>query len=80
MKLCGIDHHPPLTMLLPEKIRVAIDILARYDMAPGKVVPRWYRFYLKFKPDTPPPLFDASKGALRSRSKSSWLLMLIMGS
>ena len=38
-------------MLLPEKIRVAIDILARYDMAPGKLVPRWYRFYLKLKPD-----------------------------
>ena len=67
-------------MLLPEKIRVAIDIFARYDMAPGKVVPRWYRLYLKFKADTPPPPFGASKGALRSRSKSSRLLMSIMGS
>ena len=50
-------------MQLPEKIRVAIEILARYDVAPRKVVPRWYRLYLKFKPGTPPPLFGASKGA-----------------
>ncbi len=49
-------------MTLPANIQTAITVLAHYDIAEATVAPFWYRQFLRFKPDTPPPLFGASRG------------------
>lgn len=47
-------------MHLPEKVQSAIQTLAQYDIPTSTVAPFWYRQYLRFKPDTPPPLWGAT--------------------
>jgi len=47
---------------LPPKIQTAIDVLRRYEVASESVAPPVYRAYLRFRPSTPPPLWDASPG------------------
>lgn len=49
-------------MRLPEKVETAIKVLAAFDMAPNTVAPWCYRQFLRFRPNTPPPLWAASKG------------------
>lgn len=49
-------------MTLPPKVQTAIDILAQYEISADVVAPFWYRQFLRFMPDTPPPLFKASRG------------------
>lgn len=49
-------------MQLPDKVQSAIYSLGQYEIAPSSVAPFWYRQYLRFKPDTAPPLWGASKG------------------
>ncbi|MEI6737319.1 MAG: hypothetical protein WCL29_02455, partial [Pseudomonadota bacterium] len=46
----------------PDKVQTAIDVLGQYEISTSDVAPFWYRQYLRFKPDTPPPLWGASKG------------------
>jgi hypothetical protein len=49
-------------MQLPDKVQTAIHAMAQYDMPIATVAPFWYRQYLRFKPETPPPLWGASQG------------------
>ena len=49
-------------MQLPDKVQTAIHTMGQYDVAPSSVAPFWYRQYLRFRPQTPPPLWGASKG------------------
>ena len=49
-------------MLLPDKVQNAIKIVGQYDIPPASVAPFWFRQYLRFRPQTPPPLWGASKG------------------
>jgi hypothetical protein len=49
-------------MQLPDKVRTAIHTMGQYEIAPSSVAPFWYRQYLRFRPETPPPLWGASKG------------------
>jgi Histidine kinase len=44
------------------KVQTAIDLLGKFDIAPNDVAPSFYRFYLRYQPETPPPLFDANAG------------------
>jgi len=50
-------------MVLPEKVHLAVGKLAVYGLTASQIAPRWYRWYLRFHPETPPPLFGANKGA-----------------
>ncbi len=50
------------TANLSEKVQAAIDVLGQYEIPPSSVAPFWYRQYLRFKPETPPPLWGASRG------------------
>ena len=49
-------------MQLPEKIPTAIRVLGQFNISPDRVVPFYYRLFLRLSPDTPPPLWGASKG------------------
>lgn len=49
-------------MKLPAKVQTAVDVLTAFDVHPNLVVPLTYRLYLKRHPDTPPPLWGASRG------------------
>ncbi|OYV02292.1 MAG: hypothetical protein CFE45_01005 [Burkholderiales bacterium PBB5] len=49
-------------MQLPDKVQTAIHTMGQYEIAPSSVAPFWYRQYLRFRPETPPPLWGASKG------------------
>ena len=49
-------------MQLPEKVQSAVHTMAQYEIAPSSVAPFLYRQYLRFRPETPPPLWGASKG------------------
>ena len=49
-------------MKLPTKVQTAVDTLTAFDVHPNLVAPLAYRLYLKIYPDTPPPLWGASKG------------------
>jgi Histidine kinase len=48
-------------MPFPPKVETAIAVLGRYGIPRHVVAPPLYRLYLRFKPDTPPPLFGATK-------------------
>jgi|GEM_PF-6422794 len=48
-------------MTLPVKVQTAIALFAQYDIAADAVAPFWYRQFLRYRPDTPPPLFGASR-------------------
>jgi signal transduction histidine kinase len=50
-------------MKLPERVEAAIEILKPYQIDRHQIAPLWYQWFLQFRPTTPPPLFDASKGA-----------------
>jgi signal transduction histidine kinase len=52
-------------MSLPPQILHTIDTLGARAIRPGVVAPLWFRVYLRWRPLTPPPLFDASPGAWR---------------
>jgi two-component sensor histidine kinase len=47
-------------MTLPTKVQTAVETLAQYDVSHSIVAPRLYRFFLRWKPETPPPIWDAS--------------------
>lgn len=49
-------------MQLPDKVQTAIQVLGQFDMSPARVAPLGYRQFLRFRPDTPPPLWGASVG------------------
>jgi hypothetical protein len=49
-------------MKLPDKVITAITLITRYEIQESRVAPFWYRQYLRYQPDTPPPLFGASRG------------------
>lgn len=49
-------------MKLPDKVFTAVNVLNRYEISENRVAPFWYRQFLRYKPDTPPPLFGASRG------------------
>ena len=49
-------------MQLPDKVQAAIHTLGQYEITPGSVAPFWFRQYLRLKPDTPPPIWGATKG------------------
>lgn len=49
-------------MQLPDKVQAAIHTLGQYEITPGSVAPFWFRQYLRFKPDTPPPIWGATTG------------------
>lgn len=49
-------------MSLPPKVEAAINVLGQFDVRPHVVAPLSYRAYLRFRPDTPPPLWGASGG------------------
>lgn len=49
-------------MQLPDKVQTAIKVLGTFDMAPNSIAPWRYRQFLRLRPDTPPPLWGASKG------------------
>ncbi|OYT91815.1 MAG: hypothetical protein CFE43_11185 [Burkholderiales bacterium PBB3] len=49
-------------MQLPDKVQTAIHTLGQYDVPPSSVAPFWYRQFLRIRPQTPPPLWGASKG------------------
>jgi hypothetical protein len=48
-------------MKLPDKVETAISVLTRYEISENTIAPFWYRQYLRYRPETPPPLFDADK-------------------
>jgi Histidine kinase len=48
-------------MKLPDKVQTAISVLTRYEIAEDTIAPLWYRQYLRYRPETPPPLFGADK-------------------
>ena len=54
-------------MKLPDKVALALDVLTAYELAPMTIAPRSYRWYLRWQPDTPPPIWGASNRAGRSR-------------
>ncbi len=70
-------------MNVAEKTQLAVNMLAAYDIPAQSVLPRWFRFYLRFKPETPPPIFGASKGAWDFLAVMSgiafWLLADLFG-
>lgn len=49
-------------MPLPEKVQTAIQVLGAFNMARNDVAPWRYRLFLRLQPDTPPPLWGATKG------------------
>ncbi|MFN7673178.1 MAG: hypothetical protein ACK5O6_00725, partial [Betaproteobacteria bacterium] len=49
-------------MTLPPKVQAAVDVLAQYEISANMVAPFWYRLYLRYRPETPPPLWGASRG------------------
>ena len=49
-------------MPLPPKVSSAIDVLTSYDVEELTVAPHSYRWFLRWRPDTPPPLWDAAPG------------------
>ncbi|MDX2219365.1 MAG: histidine kinase [Burkholderiales bacterium] len=49
-------------MKLPHKVATALTTLTAYDLAPATIAPRSYRWYLRWRPDTPPPLWGGSPG------------------
>ncbi|MFY8064651.1 MAG: histidine kinase [Usitatibacteraceae bacterium] len=49
-------------MTLPPKVQAAADVLAQYEISANIVAPLWYRLYLRYRPETPPPLWGASEG------------------
>jgi Histidine kinase len=61
-KVTSSNNHPKIAMSLPPKVQTAIDVLREYDIDTKTVAPFWYRQYLHFQPDTPPPLFGGSTG------------------
>lgn len=61
-------------MQLPEKVQNAIQIVGQYDIPPSSVAPFWYRQFLRFRPNTPPPLWGASKGYWKFLALVSMLL------
>ena len=52
-------------MTLPPQVQTAIDVLAQHDISAKEVAPFWYRQYLRFRPETPPPLWGGSQGYWR---------------
>lgn len=76
-------------MKLPDKVATALTTLTAYDLAPSTIVPASYRWYLRWQPDTPPPLWGASPGywtalalgvALIAGSVATALSLLLMAS
>jgi Histidine kinase len=61
-KVTSSNNHPKIAMSLPPKVQTAIELLREYDIGTKTVAPFWYRQYLRFQPDTPPPLFGGSRG------------------
>lgn len=52
-------------MTLPPQVQTAVDVLAQHDISAKEVAPFWYRQYLRFRPETPPPLWGGSQGYWR---------------
>ena len=48
-------------MQLPDKVQTAIDTLAQYEIERSIVAPFSYRQFLRFRPQTPPPIWGASR-------------------
>jgi hypothetical protein len=73
-----------MTMQLPAKVQTAIQVLGQFDMPPDRVAPFAYRQFLRFRPDTPPPLWGASRGywdfqALLTALAWGTVVMLVVG-
>ncbi|MBL8512430.1 MAG: histidine kinase [Betaproteobacteria bacterium] len=49
-------------MPLPDKVQTARDLLVPYCVAEKLIMPPLYRWYLRYEPSTPPPLWDATPG------------------
>ena len=49
-------------MQLPDKVQTAISILGKFDIPSNRVAPVLFQIFLRFRPQTPPPFWGASKG------------------
>ena len=63
-------------MQVPDKVQTAVELLSQFDMPADRVTPFGYRQFLRFRPDTPPPLWGASSGYWHFHA---WLTALSWG-
>jgi Histidine kinase len=50
-----------LIVKLPEKVQMAVEVLGKHSIRKASVAPFIYRRYLRWRPDTPPPLWGATE-------------------
>jgi hypothetical protein len=58
----AINHFQSKSIVkLPEKVQMAVEVLGKYNIRNATVAPFIYRLYLRWRPDTPPPLWGATE-------------------